>query len=75
MAEGGAGFDFRLAMAIPDMWIKMLKDQRDEDWDMGTLVHTLSNRRSAGHTFHGNTFLLFWVKTIICLEGRSTLSG
>lgn len=23
--EGGGGFDYRLAMAIPDMWIKMLK--------------------------------------------------
>lgn len=24
-AEGGFGFDFKLAMAVPDMWIKMLK--------------------------------------------------
>ena len=23
--DGGFGFDFRLAMAIPDMWIKLLK--------------------------------------------------
>jgi len=43
--EGGAGFDFRLAMAIPDMWIKILKEQRDEEWNMGNIVHTLSNRR------------------------------
>ena len=27
-AEGGGGFDYRLAMAIPDMWIKMLKEQK-----------------------------------------------
>ena len=26
--EGGGGFDYRLAMAIPDMWIKILKEQR-----------------------------------------------
>lgn len=35
----------RLAMAIPDMWIKILKEQKDEDWDIGNIVHTLSNRR------------------------------
>ena len=34
-------FDCRLAMAIPDMWIKLLKEQRDEDWDIGNIVHTL----------------------------------
>ena len=43
--EGGLGFDYRLAMAIPDMWIKMLKEQKDEDWNMGHIVHTLTNRR------------------------------
>ena len=43
--EGGVGFDFRLAMAIPDMWIKLLKEQKDEDWNMGNIVHTLTNRR------------------------------
>jgi 1,4-alpha-glucan branching enzyme len=26
--EGGVGFDYRLAMALPDMWIKILKEQR-----------------------------------------------
>ena len=24
--EGGIGFDFRMAMAIPDIWIKLLKE-------------------------------------------------
>ncbi|KAI8144413.1 1,4-alpha-glucan-branching enzyme GBE1 [Fennellomyces sp. T-0311] len=43
--EGGVGFDYRLAMAIPDMWIKLLKEQKDEDWNMGKIVHTLTNRR------------------------------
>lgn len=43
--DGGVGFDYRLAMAIPDMWIKLLKEQRDEDWNMGYIVHTLTNRR------------------------------
>ncbi|KAJ3372781.1 alpha-1,4-glucan branching enzyme, partial [Kappamyces sp. JEL0680] len=43
--EGGIGFDYRLSMAIPDMWIKLLKEKRDEEWDMGYIVHTLTNRR------------------------------
>jgi len=30
--EGGVGFDYRLGMAIPDKWIEIVKDQRDEDW-------------------------------------------
>ena len=43
--NGGIGFDYRLAMAIPDMWIKLLKEQQDEEWDIGQIVHTLTNRR------------------------------
>ncbi len=43
--EGGVGFDYRLAMAIPDMWIKILKEKKDEDWDMANIIHTLTNRR------------------------------
>lgn len=46
LAEGGLGFDYRLAMGIPDYWIKLLQDRRDEDWHMGELYHTLTNRRA-----------------------------
>ncbi|VDM53022.1 unnamed protein product [Angiostrongylus costaricensis] len=45
VAEGGQGFDYRLAMALPDMWIKILKHMKDEDWSMNEVVHTLENRR------------------------------
>eukprot|EP01138_Halocafeteria_seosinensis_P013001 gb/GECG01013279.1/.p1 GENE.gb/GECG01013279.1/~~gb/GECG01013279.1/.p1 ORF type:complete len:764 (+),score=81.02 gb/GECG01013279.1/:1-2292(+) len=45
VSEGGLGFDFRLAMAIPDKWIELLKEYRDEQWDMGDIVFTLVNRR------------------------------
>lgn len=45
VSEGGIGFDYRLGMAIPDKWIELLKEARDEDWDMGNIVHTLTNRR------------------------------
>ncbi|EDQ91684.1 uncharacterized protein MONBRDRAFT_17492 [Monosiga brevicollis MX1] len=44
-AEGGYGFDYKLGMAIPDMWIKMLKEQSDEEWDMGNICFNLENRR------------------------------
>ena len=45
VSEGGVGFDYRLAMAIPDIWIKYLRDKRDEDWNMDELVWALINRR------------------------------
>jgi 1,4-alpha-glucan branching enzyme len=50
IAEGGIGFDYRLAMGIPDYWIKMLKHSRDEDWNLGGLWHQLSNRRAGEKT-------------------------
>ncbi|KAI8846972.1 glycogen branching enzyme [Chytridium lagenaria] len=43
--DGGVGFDYRLAMAVPDMWIKLLKETSDDEWDMGNITHTLTNRR------------------------------
>jgi len=43
--DGGLGFSYRLAMGIPDYWIKLLKERRDEDWDVGEIWGVLSNRR------------------------------
>jgi 1,4-alpha-glucan branching enzyme len=43
--EGGVGFDYRFAMGVPDYWIKLTKDTRDEDWHMGGLWYELNNRR------------------------------
>ena len=43
--EGGLGFDFRLSMGVPDLYIKLLKEYRDEDWDMGMLWYELNNSR------------------------------
>ncbi|CAF0754152.1 unnamed protein product [Didymodactylos carnosus] len=45
IAEGGGGFDYRLAMAIPDVWIKLLKETKDENWHVGNITWTLINRR------------------------------
>ncbi len=45
VAEGGLGFDYRLAMGVPDYWIKILKEKRDEEWNLGDIFSTLLNRR------------------------------
>ena len=44
--EGGIGFDFRLSMGIPDYWIKLVKEKRDEDWHVGDLFYELTNKRT-----------------------------
>lgn len=43
--EGGLGFDYRLGMGIPDFWIKIIKEQADENWSMQDLWSMLTNRR------------------------------
>ena len=50
--DGGIGFDYRFNMGVPDLWIKMLKDQRDEDWNMGNLFHQLTSHRPEEHTIN-----------------------
>jgi 1,4-alpha-glucan branching enzyme len=45
LSLGGIGFDYRLAMAIPDLYIKWLKEKQDSEWSMGELTYTLINRR------------------------------
>lgn len=71
VSEGGIGFDYRLSMAIPDMWIKLLKHCRDEDWKVGDIVWTLTNRRwkeksiayaeSHDQALVGDKTLAFWL--------------
>ncbi len=43
--SGGIGFDYRLSMGVPDLWIKTLKECPDEHWDMYKLWHELTSRR------------------------------
>ena len=45
IAWGGIGFDYRLNMGVPDLWIRFIKEYRDQDWDMYKLWHELSTRR------------------------------
>lgn len=42
---GGYGFNYRLAMNIPDFWIKTIKEKKDEDWKPSTILWELTNRR------------------------------
>jgi 1,4-alpha-glucan branching enzyme len=44
-SNGGIGFNYRLSMGVPDLWIKTLKEKTDEDWDLGHLFHELTARR------------------------------
>lgn len=43
--DGGYGFDYRLAMNIPDYWIKTIKERKDEDWSMAGIYWEVTNRR------------------------------
>ena len=43
--DGGYGFDYRLAMNIPDYWIKTIKEQSDEEWRMSGIFWETTNRR------------------------------
>jgi 1,4-alpha-glucan branching enzyme len=71
VSQGGIGFDYRLSMAIPDMWIKLLKHKTDDEWDMGDIVHTLTDRRygeksvayaeSHDQALVGDKTLAFWL--------------
>ncbi|KAK3909486.1 1,4-alpha-glucan-branching enzyme [Frankliniella fusca] len=82
--EAGIGFDYRLAMAIPDKWIKMLKEQSDDDWSMGDLVHTLTNRRwmepavayaeSHDQALVGDKTIAFWLMDKEMYTHMSTIS-
>jgi 1,4-alpha-glucan branching enzyme len=69
--EGGIGFDYRLAMGVPDYWIKILKHSKDEEWGLGQIYDTLLNRRrdekhigyaeSHDQSLVGDKTLAFWL--------------
>lgn len=67
--DGGIGFDYRLSMAVPDMFIKLLKETKDDmEWDMGALCHTLINRR------HGEKSIAYAESHDQALVGDKTLA-
>lgn len=70
-SEGGCGFDYRLGMGIPDYWIKILKEKKDEEWDIYEMWGVMSNRRYKERTIAyaeshdqalvGDKTLAFWL--------------
>lgn len=83
-SEGGIGFDYRLAMAIPDKWIELLKEYTDDQWNIGNIVHTLTNRRwkentvayaeSHDQALVGDKTIAFWLMDKEMYTHMSTLS-
>jgi 1,4-alpha-glucan branching enzyme len=71
IADGGIGFDYRLAMGVPDFWIRTLRDKSDEQWDLGELWRELTGRRpgeknigyaeSHDQALVGDKTLIFWL--------------
>ncbi len=48
--DGGIGFDYRLAMGLPDMWIRTVKEKKDEDWEIGKMWGDMCLRRPGENT-------------------------
>jgi len=47
---GGYGFDYRMAMNIPDYWIKTIKELKDEEWKPSSIFWEIKNRRADERT-------------------------
>jgi len=71
MNDGGYGFDYRMAMNIPDFWIKTLKEKKDQDWHPSAIWWETTNRRTDEKTISyaeshdqalvGDKTLIFWL--------------
>ena len=67
---GGIGFDYRLAMGVPDFWVSTVQ-KRDEDWNIGRMWYELTTRRpqekvigyaeSHDQALVGDKTLIFWL--------------
>lgn len=68
VSEGGVGFDYRLMMAVPDMWIKLLKEKQDSEWDFSNICFTLINRR------HGEKSITYCESHDQALVGDKTIA-
>lgn len=85
ISEAGVGFDCRLGMAIPDKWIELLKTKSDEEWNIGNIVHTLTNRRwmektvayaeSHDQALVGDKTIAFWLMDKEMYTGMSLIYG
>ena len=48
--DGGIGFDYRLGMGLPDMWIKTVKEVSDEWWNIRQMWNDMCLRRPGEKT-------------------------
>lgn len=81
--DGGIGFDFRMAMGVPDYWIKTLKEKSDEEWNLHELWHQLTYRpahersiayaESHDQALVGDKSLSFWLMDKEMYYSMSTL--
>ncbi len=46
LSSGGLGFDYRMSMGVPDYWIKLIKEYKDEEWNVGQIFHELTSHRA-----------------------------
>lgn len=42
----GMGFDYRMAMGVPDFWFRLAEKVRDDNWPMGGIYYELTNKRA-----------------------------
>lgn len=48
--DGGMGFDYRLGMGLPDMWVRTIKEKNDENWEIGKMWGDMCLRRPGENT-------------------------
>jgi len=84
VSDGGVGFDYRLAMGVPDFWIKSLKTKSDEQLSMWEMWHELTTRRpyeknigyceSHDQALVGDKTIIFWLADKEMYDKMSVLS-
>ena len=50
IADGGIGFNYRLGMGLPDMWVRTVKERKDEFWDIFKMWCEMCMRRPGEDT-------------------------
>ena len=71
VAEGGVGFDARLAMGLPDFWVRLLKHTRDEHWRMSVRSPCTALLAQTPHVGLVSAACL----SLLQLDGRTLLSS
>jgi 1,4-alpha-glucan branching enzyme len=50
LEKGGYGFEYRMAMGVPDYWIKIIKELPDEKWNVSAIYYELTSKRAEEKT-------------------------